>query len=73
MPVMDGRRFLNAMRRLLDKGLAATPVIVLTGSHATASELLLDVEDVLRKPIAVEQLIAKLQVYCTESGCATTT
>lgn len=72
MPVMDGPRFLDAMRHLADGHLAATPVIVLTGSDATRDHLLLHVDDLLRKPVPIEQLIASLQVYCDESGALAT-
>jgi CheY-like chemotaxis protein len=60
MPVMDGWAFRAAQRR--DARLAAIPTIVLT-AHAEGRRAGIDVEQILKKPVSLEHLLATLEEY----------
>src|SRR5919106_3406396 len=55
MPVMDGKHFLGAMRRI--PKLEAIPVVILSVATREWSGAHLEVDDVLTKPIDLEHLL----------------
>lgn len=61
MPVMDGAEFREAIRR--DRALLSIPTVVLTGA---AVEPMLDiaVDEALRKPIKIADLLAIVRRHC---------
>ena len=63
MPVMNGWQFCQA--RKMDPELAAIPVIAMSAavSKDPWSPYYLDVEDFVAKPIALEDLVAKLEAF----------
>ncbi len=61
MPVMDGAEFLA--RKLRRPMLAAVPVYLMTAS-APATFDLCGIESVLRKPFAIDELLAIVQRHC---------
>jgi CheY-like chemotaxis protein len=67
MPVMDGRQFRS--EQLRDASIAEVPVIVLT-ADATVSdaESSIDVAEVLRKPVCVDDLLAAVARFCRSPG-----
>lgn len=63
MPVMNGEEFCR--ERLLDPGLAAIPVVVLTASRLTELELpALGVDALVPKPVRLEALLGLVARYC---------
>jgi CheY-like chemotaxis protein len=63
MPVMDGIEFLA--RRRCDPAIAGIPVIVMTAQHLPT---VTDVVAILRKPFALDELLAVMARGVRESG-----
>jgi len=64
MPVMDGLRFLHALR---DEAKVTTPALVLTCMDSKAfviDALLAGAKDVLTKPVDLDVLLGKLAALC---------
>jgi CheY-like chemotaxis protein len=70
MPVMNGWQFRDEQRQ--DPSLAAIPVVVISAG-ANLSEQIgpLGIQDYIRKPIQLGQLLATVQRYCGISDSAT--
>jgi CheY-like chemotaxis protein len=63
MPGMDGYEFRAEQMR--DPALARIPVIVLSGDdHVDEKALQLGIEEYLRKPVDVDQLMAAIDAHC---------
>ena len=62
MPVMDGWQFRQEQRR--DRALADIPVVVCTAAGDAAQKAALGVEDLLSKPVEVEDLLAVVRRHC---------
>jgi CheY-like chemotaxis protein len=69
MPVMNGWQFRDEQR--LDPELAAIPVVVISaGANLSEQIAPLGIQDYIRKPIQLGQLLATVQRYCAVSGSA---
>jgi len=70
MPVMNGWQFRDEQRQ--DPSLAAIPVVVISAG-ANLSEQIgpLGIQDYIRKPIQLGQLLATVQRYCSVAGSET--
>src|SRR5205085_2821041 len=64
MPVMDGKQFLAAMRSV--PRLQNIPVVILSAATREWSGALLEVEEVLTKPVDLEVLLATVSRICAE-------
>lgn len=62
MPIMDGPHFREAQRR--DRDLLEIPTVVMTGDRSAEPMLDIGVEETLRKPIKVRELLAIARQYC---------
>lgn len=69
MPRMDGRQLLAAMR--VDADLAGIPVVLATGTRP--QDLSQEVQQVLLKPIGVDDLLACVRRYCDLAPPGTST
>ena len=66
MPVMDGAKFLQEMRR--DPRLSALPVVVVTADgNAITKATALGTHDGLRKPVDLDDLLSTVSKYCQHS------
>lgn len=65
MPVMDGKQFLQVMRRI--PRLQQLPVVILSASTREWSGAQLEVVDVLSKPVDLQLLRTTVHAICTES------
>ena len=67
MPVMNGWQFRDMQRQ--DPELATIPVVVISaGANLSEQIAPLGIQDYIRKPIQLGQLLATVQRYCTVSG-----
>ena len=65
MPVMDGWRFREEQRRLLDGELAGTPVVVLSAlSDAAHHAEKLGAVEVIPKPIDFDRMVEVVRSFC---------
>lgn len=65
MPVMDGERFLQELRK--DPRFSALPVVLLTADgHAATKAVRLGANHGLRKPVQLNDLIATVSKYCED-------
>lgn len=68
MPVMNGWQFRDVQRQ--DPELAGIPVVVISaGANLSEQIAPLGIQDYIRKPIQLGQLLATVQRYCEDSGC----
>lgn len=68
MPVMNGWEFRAEQAR--DPGLAAIPVIVVTGAGRAAPKAAsLGAACLLEKPVDLATLLSKVQLYCKSTAC----
>jgi CheY-like chemotaxis protein len=69
MPVMNGWQFRDVQRQ--DPELAAIPVVVISaGANLSEQIVPLGIQEYLRKPIQLGQLLATVQRYCAVSDSA---
>jgi CheY-like chemotaxis protein len=67
MPVMNGWQFRDQQRQ--DPDLAEIPVVVISaGANLSEQIVPLGIQDYIRKPIQLGQLLATVQRYCGVSG-----
>jgi CheY-like chemotaxis protein len=67
MPVMNGWQFRAEQRQ--DPSLASIPVVVISaGANLSEQVEPLGVQDYIRKPIQLGQLLAMVERYCREGG-----
>ena len=68
MPVMNGWQFREEQRH--DPDLASIPVVVISaGANLSEQVAPLGIQDYIRKPIQLGQLLATVQRYCQDDGC----
>lgn len=68
MPVMNGWQFREEQRQ--DPDLASIPVVVISaGANLSEQVVPLGIQDYIRKPIQLGQLLATVQRYCQENDC----
>jgi CheY-like chemotaxis protein len=65
MPVMDGVQFARSLREHRDRGLAGTPVVLVT-AHASPQRAarLTGAVDVVPKPVDFDRLLAVIRTHC---------
>jgi CheY-like chemotaxis protein len=69
MPVMDGFEFRRAQRS--DPTVAKVPTVVISALHKVRERVAdLVVDEVLEKPIQLQQLLQVVERYCGQSGTA---
>ena len=69
MPVMNGWQFREEQRH--DPDLASIPVVVISaGANLSEQVAPLGIQDYIRKPIQLGQLLATVQRYCQDDGDA---
>jgi CheY-like chemotaxis protein len=65
MPVMDGPTFAERLRRIPDRDLAQTPIVLLTGSFDTQSaQRRSGAIDVIHKPVSFDQMARMVDRHC---------
>ena len=64
MPVMDGKQFLAALRRI--PTMLGIPVVILSAATREWSGAHLEVDDVLTKPVDLELLLGTVNRICAE-------
>jgi two-component system, chemotaxis family, chemotaxis protein CheY len=65
MPVMDGPTFAERLRRIPDRDLAETPIVLLTGSFDTHSaQSRSRAVDVIHKPVSFDQMTRMVDRHC---------
>ena len=70
MPVMDGWRFRTEQRHLVDKKLAAVPVLLMTGEDTAANARTLRAVGVINKPFDPDTLLAAVSAAIGSKGSA---